>query len=571
MPPTGWPTPAGIAPEDSAGLFRWLVNLRWIAVLGVALVLVLSGPVFSALPAGTASGLWLTVAGLTLYNGILARLGPHRGWPWLTGLVGQIVMDCAALAILVHLAGGVENPFLPLFVLHVVNAGIVLSGRAAALVLGVAAVLVAAIVFGEGFGLVAHHCLRRPGEPCAGTEVNLWTIAIFGGLVLTLAMSSLFTRLLTEQLRLGQRRLATTVAQLRDEKQELASTRTVIETERAKLQAILDCMGDAVIFYEPEKNSLVSNRRARELWRLGASADDPPEFRAMLEAIWSRPTAGVGVTIAHGGRNFEATCSTVRSRGGDILGRVVAARDVTERLAMERHLMHEEQMSVVGKLAAMVAHEINNPIGVVCLFSQHALAKISAEDPVHQHLVTIRRNAESCREIVGSLLRLARSRQPERRRVDLRQICRDALDSVRLLAARAGVRISSGIHARAAPIWAHADPGMLHQAVLNLAVNAIEASHEQGEVTILAYETQDGEHAAGVIEVRDAGSGIPPELQERVFQPFFTTKASGTGLGLAVAASIINGHDGRVELDSVVGKGTRIRLLLPKRTDGDLS
>lgn len=547
------------------------MRLRWIAVLGVALVLIFAGPVSSALPAGTACGLWLTVAGLTLYNGILARLGPHRGLPWLTGLVGQILFDCAALAILVHLAGGVENPFMPLFVLHVVNAGIVLPGRAAALVLGAAAVLVAAIVLGEGFGLVAHHCLCRPGEPCAGAGMNLRTVAICGGLVLTLVMSSLFTRSLTEQLRLGQRRLASTVEELRADKQELASTRSVIETERAKLQAILDCMGDAVVFLGPEEHSLVSNRRARELWRIGASPDDLPSFRTMIEEIGNLPTANVGVTITRGGRTFEATCSTVRSRSGDILGQVMAARDVTEKMAMERHLMHDEQMSVVGKLAAVVAHEINNPIGVVCLFSQHALDKLSSEDPVYQHLVMIRRNAESCREIVGSLLRLARSQQPERRRVDLRRICRDAIDSMRLLASRAGVRISSGTHAREAPIWAHADPGMLHQAVLNLAVNAIEASHEREEVSIVAYETQDGERAAGVIEVRDTGSGIAPDLLERVFQPFFTTKASGTGLGLAVAASIINSHGGRMDLESVVGTGTVIRILLPKRTEGDLS
>ncbi len=204
-------------------------------------------------------------------------------------------------------------------------------------------------------------------------------------------------------------------------------------------------------------------------------------------------------------------------------------------------------------------------------YSQHALAKLSPDSPVYQHIETIRRNADSCRTIIGSLLKLARPPKPDRRRVDLRQLCRDAIDSAQPIAARAGVRISSGSHTRDVPIWAHADVGMLHQAVFNLAVNAIEAAGEGDEVTIGAYETQDGEAAAQAIEVRDTGAGIASIHLEQIFQPFFTTKATGTGLGLSVAENIVKSHDGRIDVESIAGTGTIFRIVLPDTTRIDLT
>jgi signal transduction histidine kinase len=486
----------------------------------------------------------------------------------LTHFSGQIAVDCLALATLVHLAGGIDNPFLPLFVLHVVNANIVLSGRAALGVLGLAVTLVAAIVLGEGSGLLAHHCLRHGSEPCSGAGLDMRTIAALGGLVLTLAASSAFTRFLTSRLWIGQRRLRATVNEVTAEKQQLAETRAAIEVERARLQAMIDCMGDAVVFLGPEGDLLYCNQRARELWRTGSPPADSHSLSALLDEILNRPVPGGRSAFERGGRGFEATRSPVRSAGGETLGLVVVARDVTDRQALEKHLLHDEQLSVVGKLAAVVAHEINNPIGVVCLYSQHALAQLPPDSPVYQHLETIRRNADSCRTIIGGLLKLARPPRPELRRVDLRQLCREALDSVRPLGLRAGVRLSCGTHASDVPIWAQADAGMLGQAILNLAVNAIEATGEGDEVSIGAFETQDGDAAAQAIEVRDTGAGIAPGQLEQIFQPFFTIKATGTGLGLPVAENIVKSHEGRIEVESILGVGTVFRILLPERARG---
>lgn len=553
-------------PESRQAVFAWLVRLRWVAVLGVALVLLLAGQVFHRLPAGTALWLWATAAALAGYNAMLALSGSPDVRPWLTGFAGQITVDCIALATLVHFAGGIDNPFLPLFVLHVVSANIVLSGRAALGVLALAILLVAVVVVGEGTGLVPHYCLQPSGEPCSGAALDLRSLAALGGLVLTLVASSLFTRSLTARLRAGRRRLQATITELTAEKQQLAETRSAIETQRVRLQAIIDCMGDAVIFLDPGGRLLFSNHQARELWRTGTPPGPDESFEALLAELRQQPPSDAATAFQRGGRTFEATRALVRSGSGETLGLVLVARDVTDRAALERRLMHDEQMSVVGKLAAAVAHEINNPIGVVVLYSQHALAALPPDNPVYPHLEIIRRNADGCRSIVEGLLKLARPHRPERRPVDLRQLCRETMDSVRPLALRAGVRISGGGHHNGVPIWTQADAAMLRQAVLNLAVNAIEAAGEGDEVSIAAYDTQDRDVAAQAIEVRDTGAGITPGDLDQLFQPFFTTKPAGTGLGLSVAENIVRSHEGRIEVESTVGAGTTFRIVLPDRS-----
>lgn len=561
-----WPAAEAFRADSSELLFSWLVRLRWLALLGVASIILLAGPVLGRVPVGSAPWLWSVAVALAAYNTALAVLGPSHGASWLTSFGMQITIDCIALASLVHLAGGVENPFLPLFVLHVVNANIVLSGGGALRVLGLAIALTTAVVLAEGSGVIAHHCLRHGAEPCLSGSVNFRALAVLGGLVLTLVTSSLFTRFLTVRLRQGQQKLVASISELNSEKDKLAHAYAEAEAAHARLQAVIDCMGEAVIFVGPNRNVLLSNRRAREFWGARNPAADLEElFEGVSE---DRSSLDTVVRFERAGRAFEATYAQVRSVQGETLGQVVAARDITDRLAVEKHLMHEEQMSVVGKLAAAVAHEVNNPIGVVSLYSQHALAMLPSDSPVHSHLETIHRNAESCRKIVSGLLNLARPARPTHRPIDLRQLCREIVDSVHPLVVAAGARISSGSHKSDVPLWAKADAGMLRQAVLNLAVNAIEAIGPGGEISVGAYETQDGKVTARAIEVRDTGVGITADEIEKIFQPFFTTKECGTGLGLSIAENVIKSHGGRIDVESVVGTGTVFRVVLPDHMDG---
>ena len=557
----------GVAPlsgsEPSNAVFRWLVGLRWIAVLGVALVLGVTGPLLGLLPAGSVPALWTVLAGLALYNAALTLLGQSSALPWLTHFAGQIVADCLALAAFVHFSGGVENPFLSLFVLHIINANIVLRPRAASALSLVAVALALVVVVGEGAGWLTHHCLRENEAACVARSLSPWSLGVLGGLGLMLGSSSYIARYLTARLHDSEQRLASTVDDLSLEKERLAETRATVELERSRLQSIIDCMGDAVTFSDPEGRLLLSNDRAKELRRGGDDPFAPEALTAVFDSVARGRDAVTQPAFERGGRSYEATCAVVRDPHEAPLGLVTVTRDITDRLALERHLMHDERMAVVGKIAAAVAHEINNPIGVVSLYAQHALAKLPPGSPIEKHLETIRRNAESCRKITGDLLQLARPRTPEHALVDLRLLCKDVAQSVEPVAAKYGVVVADESRANTAPLWAEGDAGQLRQAVLNLALNAIEASQEGDRVSIRAYETQDRDATARVVEVSDTGSGIDPDQLAQIFQPFFTTKPTGTGLGLAVADNIVKGHNGRMTVESAENRGTTFRILLP--------
>ena len=164
---------------------------------------------------------------------------------------------------------------------------------------------------------------------------------------------------------------------------------------------------------------------------------------------------------------------------------------------------------------------------------------------------------------LGSADPVRRPRTPEHALVDLRLLCKDVAQSVEPVAAKYGVVVADESRANTAPLWAEGDAGQLRQAVLNLALNAIEASQEGDRVSIRAYETQDRDATARVVEVSDTGSGIDPDQLAQIFQPFFTTKPTGTGLGLAVADNIVKGHNGRMTVESAENRGTTFRILLP--------
>lgn len=547
-------------------MFGWLVRLRWLAAAGVALVLLVSGPLLAVLPRGRAPALWAVLTGLAVYNTLLQFLGSDRRLPWLTHFTCQITVDCVALALFVHLSGGVENPFLPLFVLHVVSANIVLHPRAARAVLLLAIVLVVAVVLGEGAGLLAHRCLRPNAVGCLGSTVTASSLAVLGGLVLTLAASGFFARHLTARLQNSESRLTDAVRELCGDKRRLAETRREIEAEQSRLQSVLDCMADAVTFSDLDGRLRLANRRAHEIRRIAGPLPDPilPAPSAFSVPGGEDSTLRTFQTYERGGRTFEATWAVVRDARAEPIGTVTVERDISDRLALERHLMHEERMSVVGKLAAAVAHEVNNPIGVVSLYAQHARAQLPAGHAIEGHLEVIRRNAESCRKIVGDLLGLARTRAPERKAVDLRAIGHDVGRSVEPMAARKGVRVVDECGtAEVDALWVEGDADQICQAVLNLAVNAIEACGDGDRITLRTGEENVGGSTTGIIEVRDSGPGVPVDQRDRIFQPFFSTKPDGTGLGLAVADNIARSHAGRITVEAAEPRGAVFRIHLP--------
>ncbi len=286
---------------------------------------------------------------------------------------------------------------------------------------------------------------------------------------------------------------------------------------------------------------------------------------------------------ATGGSEFigYVRISTLRSDGGDISGVILSVEDVTDKVKMGEQLRRAERIRTVGEFAAGMAHEINNPIGIISACAEYLATKIEAEvaDPSKyvRRLRIIEEEASRCSAIVRNLLVFARQSEFKQTRVDLTSLVSDAMLLVSPRAHKERAEVSLSLSDTPSIVG---DEHQLKQVFLNLFLNALEASspgskievstrfvsrEEADPATLRQFAASGSTDAEGYVEVcvADQGPGIREEDLNRIFNPFFTTKPDGTGLGLAISLSIVEGHGGQIHVDSRPGEGTAFRVRLP--------
>jgi signal transduction histidine kinase len=243
--------------------------------------------------------------------------------------------------------------------------------------------------------------------------------------------------------------------------------------------------------------------------------------------------------------------------------RVIAfVTDISERVAFQRAARQADKLAALGTLSAGIAHEINNPIGIITSRVEVMLleadeAGLSAE--MRKDLEVILRHARRVATITQGLLSFARQSSGMRKPVNLNQVAEEIVQLARKDMSRARVEVTLKLQESLPPIVA--DANAIGQVLLNLLTNARRAMPEGGEITI---ETSHLAAARAVrLAVRDTGSGIPPEILPKIFDPFFTTKPDGTGLGLSISHGIVHDHHGSLDVRSEVGKGSTFTLTFP--------
>jgi signal transduction histidine kinase len=235
-------------------------------------------------------------------------------------------------------------------------------------------------------------------------------------------------------------------------------------------------------------------------------------------------------------------------------------RDMAERESLRAKLSHSEKLAAVGQLAAGLAHEINNPLGVILGFSQSILRRVPSDQPMFPHLQTIAREAERCKRLVLDLLVYSRAGAREREPYDLNRLVRSIQEEH---------RVASDIECvlELAPDLPLVllDVNLFPQALDNLCRNAQDAMPKGGTLTLRTRIVRKDDRSYVELHIQDTGHGIPKDIQSRVFEPFFTTKevGKGTGLGLSLVYEIVKDHGGFIEMESEEGKGTLFRLFLP--------
>jgi signal transduction histidine kinase len=258
------------------------------------------------------------------------------------------------------------------------------------------------------------------------------------------------------------------------------------------------------------------------------------------------------------GRRFLLSCSPVRQPDGRVsLLELVA--DVTEQARLRERLGEAERLAAAGELAAGVAHEIRNPLAAIV----NATSLLDGHDTLTPEerastLDAVRKEARRLNRILSDFLVFARPREPKRLPGDIREVVDHVAALIREDPARARlVQLSTRVDA-AVPTFAF-DADQLTQVLLNVALNGVEAMGGRGRLS-LEVERFNG-HVR--IAVADTGRGIPLEERGRVFEPFFSKKPGGTGLGLTIVRRIVAGHGGTIDIQSEPGQGTRFTIALP--------
>ena len=265
---------------------------------------------------------------------------------------------------------------------------------------------------------------------------------------------------------------------------------------------------------------------------------------------------------------MQLSAALIYNGSGQEIASVGIFTDLRPRLNMEKklqethlQLVSSEKMASLGKLAAGIAHEINNPLGGILIYSSLMMEALPEEDPRRGDLVRIVQEAGRCKEIVKSLLEFARQTEPKKEPTDVNRAISDGLFFLVNQALFHNIRIVKKLDSFLPFVRGNAS--QLKQVFMNIIVNAAEAMHGNGALTITTSCSSDRKTV--FVEFADTGEGIPAENLTRIFDPFFTTKevGKGTGLGLATSYGIIEDHGGKIGVESQVGEGTAFTIELP--------
>jgi len=258
-------------------------------------------------------------------------------------------------------------------------------------------------------------------------------------------------------------------------------------------------------------------------------------------------------------RHLGLSATPLSDHSGNVTGRVIHFQDLTDLRHMEQVVARAERLAGIGRLAANIAHEIRNPLASIS-GSVEVLKRLPGADAETCNLVDIAvREVDRVNALISNLLDYARPRTEERQRLDLGEMVTEIAKIFEQERRAKEVRLQ--LHAQSG-VWVEAASGQMQQVLWNLLRNAVEAMPEGGTIYLAAAQ-RNATPAEAILMVRDTGIGIAKEDVDHIFEPFFSRKAGGTGLGLATTARIVEDHKGTIDVLSQPGKGTTFTIRLP--------
>jgi two-component system NtrC family sensor kinase len=523
------------------------------------------------------------------------------------------------LTAIIHFSGGVDNPIHYFFIFHVLLAGIILGGKESLFYATLAVFLYGGLITLEHLGVIPHCSLVG----VAFRELHLdyfYMLSEFFIFCVTVYTSSAMVSYLSSRLHRQQKKLEELTNTLSQRNSELKSAHDLIKQ-------ITDGIEEGIMLLDVNHKVIWANRKVKEIYgeivgdycyRAVHHTDAPPSDICPISEIikTGRPSAIKTIPVDWRGNKLfmEIGIYPIKNEEGESVQFIHVSRDITERMRAQEELktayselklsqsqlVQSEKMATIGRLAAGIAHEINNPTAfvlsnlstlgkyisnissILAKYSQLESLIARSDNPsitgFHQELMLLKQDLElnyiledlpklisetsegatRIKAIVQDLKTFSRIEESEKSYLDPNEV----IDSV-LRIFWNELKFKTDIVKEYGPL-SRIDcyPQQLSQVFLNLLTNALDAIKEHGTINIKTYEKgQDT-----FIEISDTGSGMSEDTLSHLFEPFFTTKpvGKGTGLGLSIVYSIIKNHKGDIQVESKLGEGTRFIIRLPR-------
>jgi two-component system sensor histidine kinase PilS (NtrC family) len=538
--------PPGDQPRRRVARLLLLRTLVVTVVLGLSLWLVAKGTP----PQPGAVWLQSAIIAATYASSIVFGVLLRRGLAPRDVARPMLANDLVLTSALVYVTGGALSPYTFLFALTIVTAGALAYRRGAMVVTAVALgalITVSLLAWSRALDVP----LPPQVHPWEQTAIEL--ARTLGIHVATLVGVGALSFIFGDQLQRGAETLATT----RRAAADLLSLH----------QDIVRSLSSGLITLAPDGTILTANETAAEILLVELSAlggvridEVMPGLSAMLEEAAGGELRRADLTVpAHGTKLvLGVTVSPLRDVRDQVIGRVINFQDLTELKRLEQHARRAERLATVGHLAAGIAHEIRNPLASISGSIELLRQSPQASEDDRTLMAIVHREIQRLNVLIGDLLDYANPKPKQAVDLDLAVVVDEVLQVARGDQVFTDVDLASEVER---PLNIHADPAKLRQVLWNLLRNAAEAAATGGRHVRVTASAQSG---GARIVVEDDGPGITKDQLGRIFEPFFTTKPKGTGLGLAMSHAVVAEHGGRLDVESEVGKGTKMVVSLPR-------
>ncbi len=352
----------------------------------------------------------------------------------------------------------------------------------------------------------------------------------------------------------------------------------MIEKSRSELLSVFDGIDDPMVMIDRKFRirrineamlKILEGRSYKDFigkacyWKLHGRKEVCPgctAFRSFEQGKRTSRTGLLEATPSAGDFSYEITCHPLKDTAGKTTAVAECYRDTTEVRRIEEELYESERARIMEPLAAGIAHEVRNPLAVIRSTAQYWMGEVGENEEIKEGFQSIIQSTEAANHVISDLIDFARPPTVNFERQPLKPILETGLSLIKSRAEMQKVDVTKSIRKNLPPLIL--DGKRFLQAYMNFLINALDAMPCGGKLTVTAGSNNG--HREVEVRIGDTGEGVPEEMISKVFQPFYSTKKEGVGLGLPVAEGIIRSHGGRVCFKSTKGRGTEVKIVLPR-------